>query len=148
MSQAPISSIVYPSLKFPSSTSSHLPTIHRPPPALLPLDLIPDFRPEQAFLKSIKPFLNPISHAQADNEPNPLKTIDWLDESLEIDWTGIFWLTLKAQVTQPYLVGISTYFAIILYREFAVLARASVSKAVEGLGGMFRSVSASASARS
>jgi len=45
---------------------------------------------------------------------------------------------LRRQVTQPYLVGISTYFAIILYREFAVLARASVSKAVEGLGGAFR----------
>ena len=41
----PISSIVYPSLKFPSPSS--LPT--RPPPKHphLPVELIPDFRPEQ-----------------------------------------------------------------------------------------------------
>ena len=55
--------------------------------------------PSQAFLKSIKPYLNPISQQQAAAEDNPLKTIDWHDEALEIDWTGIFWLTLKAQVS-------------------------------------------------
>ena len=62
----------------------------------------------QAFLKSIKPFLNPISQQKAANEDNPLKTIDWHDESLEIDWTGIFWLTLKAQVSAQTIVELAS----------------------------------------
>ncbi|CDZ96160.1 hypothetical protein [Phaffia rhodozyma] len=92
---------------------------HLPPPHI-PLEMFPDFRPEQAFLRSIKPFLNP----RGPNEPsakadaNPFKAVDWHDETLEINWKGLSVLTLKYQVIQPYVVGIATYFAGLLIASF------------------------------
>lgn len=57
---------------------------------------------EQAFLKSIRRYLNPRAEgepsAAEDPDTSRLKAFDWGAETLDVDWRGIFRLALKAQV--------------------------------------------------
>ncbi|KZT04514.1 uncharacterized protein LAESUDRAFT_682732 [Laetiporus sulphureus 93-53] len=88
---------------------------HSPPPKKRRAPAIPDFRFEQSFLRSIKPYVHierqiaediaAVATASGEKGAEKHETRVMLHEDIRVRWGRVMWITLRDQVISPLLQG-------------------------------------------